>query len=247
MAAGLRRPLRRAAERGKAQRSGPQSEGGAHRMLHGDEAEAPRLTVAHAGGRNVARAKSESSNVITNYDCSTAATKDGCRLSVLLAALAPRAFARDQPERPSASRWWSIRHRACHQRLRSRSPISPTASRSSGRPELELSHDGAVWRFRNEGNRAAFAEHPESIRRALAATIRWRSRAVRSVPGHPLFWAVSGERLYLFYSAEDARRRSSPIRADTRAAARNWPRRRARIALLRFSELSRLCQDRPRR
>ena len=30
-----------------------------------------------------------------------------------------------------------------------------------GRPELELNHDGAVWRFRNEGNRAAFANNPE--------------------------------------------------------------------------------------
>ena len=30
-----------------------------------------------------------------------------------------------------------------------------------GLPEQELQLDGAVWRFRNEGNRAAFAEHPE--------------------------------------------------------------------------------------
>jgi hypothetical protein len=30
-----------------------------------------------------------------------------------------------------------------------------------GRPELELNLDGAVWRFTNEGNRGAFAKHPE--------------------------------------------------------------------------------------
>jgi hypothetical protein len=30
-----------------------------------------------------------------------------------------------------------------------------------GRPELELNLDGAVWRFSNEGNRGAFAKHPE--------------------------------------------------------------------------------------
>jgi hypothetical protein len=30
-----------------------------------------------------------------------------------------------------------------------------------GRPDIELRVDGAIWRFRNEGNRAAFADHPE--------------------------------------------------------------------------------------
>src|ERR1700690_595456 len=30
-----------------------------------------------------------------------------------------------------------------------------------GRPELEWKQDSAVWRFRNEGNRAAFTDHPE--------------------------------------------------------------------------------------
>ena len=29
-----------------------------------------------------------------------------------------------------------------------------------GRPDVELRVDGTVWRFRNEGNRAAFADHP---------------------------------------------------------------------------------------
>ena len=30
-----------------------------------------------------------------------------------------------------------------------------------GRPDLELRVEGVVWRFRNEGDRAAFADHPE--------------------------------------------------------------------------------------
>ena len=30
-----------------------------------------------------------------------------------------------------------------------------------GRPDLELRADGTIWRFKNEGNRAAFADHPE--------------------------------------------------------------------------------------
>src|SRR5205807_326568 len=31
----------------------------------------------------------------------------------------------------------------------------------AGRPDFELWLAGATWRFRNEGNRAAFADHPE--------------------------------------------------------------------------------------
>ena len=31
-----------------------------------------------------------------------------------------------------------------------------------GRPDMELSLGGAVWRFRNEGNRATFSEHPDA-------------------------------------------------------------------------------------
>src|SRR5262245_25113039 len=30
-----------------------------------------------------------------------------------------------------------------------------------GRPEIELNVGGAVWRFTNEGNRGAFASHPD--------------------------------------------------------------------------------------
>jgi len=43
------------------------------------------------------------------------------------------------------------------------------------------------------------------------------------VPGHPLFWAVTGERLYLFYSAE-ARTAflADPGRIIERAM-RKWP------------------------
>ena len=45
---------------------------------------------------------------------------------------------------------------------------------SSGRADLEFRFAGATWRFRNEGNRAAFAAAPRSTCRASAATIRSR-------------------------------------------------------------------------
>jgi hypothetical protein len=92
-----------------------------------------------------------------------------------------------------------------------------------GRPDLELRLDGAVWRFCNEGNRAAFAEHPEVYIPRFGGYDPVAIARGNSVPGHPLFWAVTGERLYLFYSAK--------ARADFLAepggiierATRKWP------------------------
>ena len=41
------------------------------------------------------------------------------------------------------------------------SPILPKPNRLNGQPGFEVSEAGAVWRFRNEGNRAFFLAHPE--------------------------------------------------------------------------------------
>jgi hypothetical protein len=57
--------------------------------------------------------------------------------------------------------------------------------------------DGAVWRFRNEGNRAAFAEHPEVYLPRFGGYDAVAIARGVSVPGHPLFWTITGERLYL--------------------------------------------------
>ena len=73
-----------------------------------------------------------------------------------------------------------------------------------GRPELEFRNNGVVWRFRNEGDRAAFADHPEVYIPRFGGYDPVAVARGTSVPGHPLFWSVTGERLYLFYS-EDAR------------------------------------------
>ena len=62
-----------------------------------------------------------------------------------------------------------------------------------GRPELEFSRSGVIWRFANEGNRAAFVENPGG----LCAALR-RLRPVAIARGnrsrHPLFWTVAGGR-----------------------------------------------------
>ena len=64
--------------------------------------------------------------------------------------------------------------------------------------------DGTIWRFQNEGNRAAFADHPEVYTPRFGGYDPVAIARGTSVPGHPLFWSVTGERLYLFYSDRGA-------------------------------------------
>jgi hypothetical protein len=92
-----------------------------------------------------------------------------------------------------------------------------------GRSELELRVNGVVWRFRNAGDRAAFSDHPEVYTPRFGGYDPVAIARGNSVPGHPLFWAVTGERLYLFYSAEArAEFIADPGRIIARAT-RKWP------------------------
>jgi len=92
-----------------------------------------------------------------------------------------------------------------------------------GRPELELNLDGVVWRFTNEGNRGAFASHPEVYAPRFGGYDPVGISSDRSVQGHPLIWVVAGQRLYLFYSEKTrAAFLADPGRIiDT--AERKWP------------------------
>jgi hypothetical protein len=92
-----------------------------------------------------------------------------------------------------------------------------------GRPSLELRLDAAVWRFRNEGNRAAFAEHPEVYAPRFGGYDPVAIARGASVPGHPLFWSVTGERLYLFYSAEARAAFLADPGGIIERATRKWP------------------------
>jgi len=92
-----------------------------------------------------------------------------------------------------------------------------------GRPDYELSLDGAVWRFRNQGNRAAFAEHPEVYRPRFGGYDPVAITRDRSVAGNPLIWAIVGERLYLFYSDEARREFLADSGAFVDRASRKWP------------------------
>jgi hypothetical protein len=73
-----------------------------------------------------------------------------------------------------------------------------------GLPDFEATQGGAVWRFRNEGNRDSFVAHPEIYGPQFGGYDPVDLARGITVAGSPLFWLVSGERLYLF-GHEDAR------------------------------------------
>lgn len=97
------------------------------------------------------------------------------------------------------------------------------AKSSRGSEEFELRYAGVVWRFRNAGNRDAFADRPDVYMPQFGGYDPVSAARGVAVAGNPLVWMVSGERLYLFYN--DAARGSfddDPERVLA-AAVRKWP------------------------
>src|SRR5213082_3344998 len=67
-----------------------------------------------------------------------------------------------------------------------------------GREDFEAADAGAVWRFRNEGNRAAFVAHPEIYGPQFGGYDPIDVARGITVAGNPRFWVISKGRLYLF-------------------------------------------------
>lgn len=73
-----------------------------------------------------------------------------------------------------------------------------------GTAEFEANLWGAVWRFRNEGNRASFLAHPEIYGPQFGGYDPADIARGVVVAGNPRFFVISAQRLYLF-SREDNR------------------------------------------
>jgi hypothetical protein len=97
------------------------------------------------------------------------------------------------------------------------------SSAKEGRAEVEFNSDGVTWRFRNEGNRAAFTERPDIYAPRFGGYDPVAIARGASVPGHPLYWRVSGQRLYLFYSAKARAAFAAEPDRVLEAAERKWP------------------------
>jgi len=92
-----------------------------------------------------------------------------------------------------------------------------------GRADIEYQLAGVTWRFRNQGNRDAFADHPEVYAPQFGGYDPVAIARGVSVAGHPKTWLISGERLFLFY---DAKARADFLASPNNvvaAAQRHWP------------------------
>jgi hypothetical protein len=92
-----------------------------------------------------------------------------------------------------------------------------------GKGEFEQVVGGAVWRFRNAGNRAAFMADPEVYAPRYGGYDPIDVARGVAVAGNPLLWVINGERLYFFYRAE---RRDEFVHDRDRVistADRQWP------------------------
>jgi hypothetical protein len=113
--------------------------------------------------------------------------------------------------------------------------FDPVAYFADARPEIgsedfEASAAGAVWRFRNEGNRASFVAHPDIYGPQFGGYDPIDVARGITVAGNPRFWLVSGQRLYLF-SREQSRDAfaAAPMRVLHEANQR-WPELEAALA-----------------
>ncbi|MBR0905687.1 YHS domain-containing (seleno)protein [Bradyrhizobium liaoningense] len=67
-----------------------------------------------------------------------------------------------------------------------------------GKAQFEAILWGAVWRFRNEGNRASFVSHPEIYGPQYGGYDPADIARGVAIAGNPRFFAIVAQRLYLF-------------------------------------------------
>ncbi len=145
----------------QAQGQGRKPQGGAHRMLHGVRFFKPPLNgLLTRDGRNVAanvRIVELSPGTMT---ARTAATEDASGPRPVGRA---RCAALPSPAAPAGAPEPLVVNPNTGLALSGFDPVAyfTDGKPEFGRPDLEFRNDGVVWRFRNEGDRAAFADHPE--------------------------------------------------------------------------------------
>jgi hypothetical protein len=92
-----------------------------------------------------------------------------------------------------------------------------------GKGDFEYRYAGAVWRFRNQGNRAAFMADPQVYLPRFGGYDPVSLARGVAVPGHPKLWFVSAGRLYLFHSVESQAAFVLDADRTASAAERKWP------------------------
>jgi len=92
-----------------------------------------------------------------------------------------------------------------------------------GSSEVELSYGGAVWRFANIGNRAAFAANPEVYTPQFGGYDPIGVAHGIAVPGNPEIWTIVGVSLFLFRDQTRLQTFLSDPGRFNAAAEHKWP------------------------
>jgi hypothetical protein len=92
-----------------------------------------------------------------------------------------------------------------------------------GSPDFELPYGGAVWRFTNFGNRAAFAERPDVYMPRFGGYDPVGVAHGVAVAGRPDIWLISGGRLFLFYDSHRLESFAADPERIADTAERRWP------------------------
>ena len=92
----------------------------------------------------------------------------------------------------------------------------------AGRPAYEYRFAGVIWRFRNEGNRAAFSENPDFYMPCFGGYDPVAVARGVAAPGSPLLWVVTGQRLYLFFNGNSRELFATQLDRTVIAAEGKW-------------------------
>ena len=92
-----------------------------------------------------------------------------------------------------------------------------------GAADHELAAAGVTWRFRNEGNMAAFVAAPEIYSPQFGGYDPVAVTRGVATAGHPHLWLIHHKRLYLFQSTETRERFSADPDAVRDVADEKWP------------------------
>lgn len=93
----------------------------------------------------------------------------------------------------------------------------------AGAAEFELTEEGAVWRFGNDGNRVEFARHSDVYGPRFGGYDPVDMARGVAVAGNPRIWLVSGQRLFLFGREESRDAFAAAPAKFLSEADKRWP------------------------
>jgi hypothetical protein len=99
-----------------------------------------------------------------------------------------------------------------------------------GRPDVEASEAGVIWRFENVDNRAFFLAHPEIYGPQFGGYDPVDVARGVAYAGNPRFWLIAGQRLYLFGREESRDAFAADPASVLREARDRWPQLEERLA-----------------